>query len=113
VLNFLVQDLGCPASLIAVEKKLVMNRLTKRTDILVHTAEGKPVLLVECKAPQVKLGQEVFEQAARYNTVFKVPFLLVTNGMVHYCCKVVHGDGRIEFLSTLPSWPEMSRALSG
>ncbi|MBS1942182.1 MAG: type I restriction enzyme HsdR N-terminal domain-containing protein [Bacteroidetes bacterium] len=112
VLNFLVNDLGCPPSLIAVEKQMELNRLVKRTDIVVHGTDGMPLLLVECKAPHVKLDQAVFEQAARYNTVFKVPLLLVTNGMLHYCCKVAHGDGRIEFLPSLPAYPEMARVLS-
>lgn len=110
VLNFLVHDLGCPASLMAVEKKLVLNKLTKRADIVVHGNDGQPLLLVECKAPQVKLDQSVFEQAARYNTVFKVPYLLITNGMVHYCCKVGQIGAKVEFLAALPSFGEMARS---
>ncbi len=112
VLNYLAQDLGCPLSLIAVEKRMELNRLVKRTDIVVHGTDGKPLLLVECKAPHIKLDQAVFEQAARYNTVFKMPLLLITNGMVHYCCKVAHGDGRIEFLPSLPMFRDMARVHS-
>ncbi len=112
VLNFLVHELECPVSLIAVEKKLVLNKLTKRTDILVHGPGGQPLLLVECKAPQVKMDQSVFEQAARYNTVFKVPFLLVSNGLLHYCCRMYYADGKIEFLQALPGFREMTEGHS-
>ncbi len=112
VLNFLVHDRQCPLSLVAVERKLVLNRMTRRADIVVHDRQGRPVLLVECKAPGVKLGRPAFEQAARYNTVFKVPYLLVTNGLVHYICRVHHGDGRIEFLHALPDHPALCAAPS-
>lgn len=108
VLNHLIQDLRCPASLIAVEQKLIVNKLTKRADIVVHAQDGRPVLLVECKAPQVKVDQSTFEQVARYNTRFKVPFLLASNGLVHYCCHVDHATGMIRFLQTVPPYKELS-----
>ena len=107
VLNYLIIELVCPASLIAVEHKLLVNKLSKRADIVVHAPDGRPVLLVECKAPEVKVDQSTFEQAARYNTEFKVPFLLVTNGLVHFCCLVDHSNGRIEFLSKVPSYIDL------
>src|SRR5690606_26974547 len=110
VLNYLVHDVGCPLSLVAVERKLLVNKLTKRADLLVHDRQGKPVLVVECKAPAVKVDRSTFEQAARYNTVFKVPFLLVTIGLVHFCCRIDHADGRIEFLSTVPSYERLCAA---
>lgn len=106
-INHLVHDLGYPASLIAVERSLVLNSLAKRADILVHDSQGLPVLLVECKAPGVRITQKTFEQAARYNSVFKVDWLMVTNGLVHYCCKVDHGTGRTNFLDHLPAWAEL------
>lgn len=104
VLNYLIHELGCPASLIAVEQKLVVNKLTKRADVVVHDRQGRAVLLVECKAPEVKVDQSTFEQAARYNTVFKVPYLLVSNGLVHYCCRIRHDNGKIEFLTKVPAY---------
>lgn len=110
VLNYLVQDVGCPLSLVAVERKLLVNKLTKRADLVVHDRSGRPVLLVECKAPGVKVDRNTFEQAARYNTVFKVPFLLMTNGLVHFCCKIDHADGRIEFLPTVPPYEQLCAA---
>lgn len=111
VLNFLVHELGCPVSLIGVEQKLVLNKLTKRADVVVHNRQGRPVLLVECKAPEVKVDQGTFEQAARYNTVFKVPYLLASNGLVHYCCRVMHGNGKIRFLTKVPAYGELCAPL--
>lgn len=103
-LNHLVHDLGYPASLIAVERALVLNDLAKRADIVVHGADGHPILLVECKAPGVPITQRTFEQAARYNSVFKVPLLMVTNGLRHYCCRVDHATAHIAFLDHLPAF---------
>lgn len=110
VLNYLVKEAGCPVSLIAVERKLVMNGMTRRADLVVHDRRGRPVLLVECKAPEVKVGQSAFEQAARYNTVFRVPYLMVTNGLVHYVCSVEHDAGRIDFLPALPPYDQLCAA---
>jgi virulence-associated protein VagC len=111
VLNHLVHDLGCPPSLVAVEHALTFNGMPRRADILVHGPGAAPLLLVECKAPHVKVDRAVFEQVSRYNKVFRVPYLLVTNGRVHYCCRLwPHGD-RIEFLPRVPDWATMGQAL--
>ena len=107
-LQFLVNDLHCPASLIAVERQLTLHGLSKRADLVVHGADGAPLALVECKAPGVKLDQAVFEQASRYNIVFRVAYLFVTNGLQHYCCRVEHSTGAVHFLSEMPGFEAMS-----
>ncbi|HRP00691.1 MAG TPA: type I restriction enzyme HsdR N-terminal domain-containing protein [Flavobacteriales bacterium] len=107
-LNYLVHDLHVPLSLLAVERALTMNGLSKRADIVVHDAHGRPVALVECKAPSVAITQATFEQAARYNTVFKVAHLFVTNGLRHYCCRIEHSTGRVDFLSEMPDHARLS-----
>lgn len=108
VLNHLIHDLGCPASLTSLEHSISLNGLTKRADIVVHDRSAKPLLLVECKAPQVKVDQKVFEQAARYNLVFRVPFLMVSNGLTHYCCRVDHVTGAVDFLPKVPTYAGMT-----
>jgi hypothetical protein len=110
-LNYLVHDLACPLALIATERTLRLNALSKRADIVVHDRQGRPLALVECKAPGVRIDQRTFEQAARYNTVFRVRYLLVTNGLVHYCCLVDHDTGAVDFLGHLPPYAEMEGAL--
>lgn len=109
VLNHLSHDLGCPVALVSVEHRLVLNGMERRADLVVHDRQGRPVLLVECKAPKVGLNQRTFEQIARYNSVLGVPYLLITNGLVHYCCRVGQADGRIEFLPTVPSFEQLCR----
>ncbi|MBK9176116.1 MAG: type I restriction enzyme HsdR N-terminal domain-containing protein [Flavobacteriales bacterium] len=107
-LNFLLYDKGCPASLIQVEQPLVLNTLFKRADIVVHASDGRAVALVECKAPGVRITQSTFEQAARYNVVFKVGWLIVTNGLRHYCCRVDQSTGSVEFRVEIPDHATLS-----
>jgi hypothetical protein len=73
----------------------------------VHKPAGTPAVLVECKAPEVKITQAVFDQAARYNLVFRVRYLMVTNGMKHYCCEVDFETRQVSFLSDIPSYEEL------
>jgi hypothetical protein len=107
VLGHLMQDLGCPAALLSLEHTVSLNGLTKRADVVVHDRAGKPLLLVECKAPHIPMDRKVFEQAARYNLVFRVRYLLVTNGLVHYCCRLDLDTGVVEFLPKVPVFEEM------
>lgn len=102
VINYLVHELRCPPSLLGVEIPLELNGLSKRADIVIYGRSGKPVGLVECKAPGVAISQRTFEQAARYNSVFQVPYLMVTNGLRHFCCAVDHERGAVDFLPSLP-----------
>lgn len=106
-LNHLIIDLGWPAGRISVEHSLQLNGLAQRADIVLHGPDGAPLGLVECKAPSVAITQRTFEQAGRYNTVFKVPYLIVTNGFRHYCCRIDHANGRVEFLPALPHHNEL------
>ena len=75
ILQFLIRERNFPSSLIAVEIGLKYNQMQKRADILAYDKQGQPYLLVECKAPEVKITQETFHQIARYNMTFKVKYL--------------------------------------
>lgn len=103
-LQFLIQDRGFPASLVAVEKEFSFNRMKKRTDILAHNNRGEPVMLVECKSPSVPVTENVFKQIGLYNLAYKVPWLVVTNGMKHYCCMFDKGEGKYLFVDSIPEW---------
>jgi len=105
--QFLVRDKNYTASLIAIEKGLKLNELQKRADIVIYDKQAKPIVLIECKAPKVKINQQVFEQVARYNMVFKVPYLVVTNGLEHYCAKVNFETNSFEFLKDIPDYKEL------
>ncbi len=106
-IQYLINDKSFPSSLIAIEKGLKLNELQKRADIVIYDNQAQPIVLIECKAPKVKINQEVFEQVARYNIVFKVPYLLVTNGLEHYCAKVNLKENSFEFLEELPVYSEL------
>ena len=103
-IEYLINSRNVPASLIGVEVSMKMNRLLKRADIVVHDKSGKPCLLVECKAPEVEISQAVFDQIARYNMALKVKFLVVTNGLVHYACKIDHENASYSFLEEIPDY---------
>lgn len=101
-LQYLIQDKNFPASLIAVEAGLKYNQLQKRMDVLVYDKQGRPHLMVECKAPEVKITQDVFDQIARYNMVFKVKYLVVTNGLHHFCCLMDYTTNTYIYLEQIP-----------
>lgn len=103
IIHYLITDHQFPKSLISVEKKLVLNGLTKRTDIVLYNRNGEPVLIVECKADSVALSQKTFEQIARYNLTLLVPYLWVTNGKSNFLCRIDHLNKKFSFLKTLPA----------
>lgn len=105
-LRFLVEEKNYPRSLIAVEYSLKVNHLSRRCDIAVFGRNGKPQLIVECKAASVKLTQKVFDQIARYNLALKVRYLVVSNGKQSFCCIIHSEQGTYDFLEDLPSRDE-------
>jgi hypothetical protein len=105
VLWYLIESAGYPPSLIAVEKKVDINGMPKRFDILVHDRSGRPFMLVECKADFVAVRQAVFDQAARYNRILGAPYLLLTNGLETFCCAVDAEPLGYVFLDDLPPLP--------
>ncbi|SDJ78133.1 Type I restriction enzyme R protein N terminus (HSDR_N) [Catalinimonas alkaloidigena] len=102
--HMLIDRYQYPRTMIRTETGLRYNRMARRSDILVFDRQGSPFLLVECKASSVKLSQEVFEQAARYNHVLKAPYLIITNGLSNYCCAIDHAQGTYRFLEDLPPY---------
>ena len=102
-IKYLISEKNVPASLIVIEKGLKLNELSKRADILIYK-DSSPILLVECKAPKVKITQDTFDQISRYNLTFKVPYLIVTNGLNHYCCKIDFDKNCYTFLEEIPDF---------
>lgn len=103
LIHFLINQYQYPRSLFAIETGLYYHTLKKRSDIMVLGSDGNPFLLVECKAPEVNLKQQVFEQIARYHFSLKPSYLAVSNGMQHYCFRVDPAGG-IEFLTDFPPY---------
>ncbi|MGB3547755.1 MAG: type I restriction enzyme HsdR N-terminal domain-containing protein [Saprospiraceae bacterium] len=105
LIHHLIETAGYPAATLAVERSLKLpGDLPRRFDLLVHDRQGKPWLLVECKAPEVEVRQAVFRQAAQYNLTLKVPYLVVTNGRHTYCCAMNHEAENWSFMSDLPAY---------
>ena len=96
-----------PKGLISIEKGLKVNSMQKRTDIVVYNSKGNASIIVECKAPSVKIKQETFEQIARYNMNLQVDYLVVTNGLDHYCCKMDYKNNAFHFIKDIPVFNEL------
>ena len=103
-IQYLVKELNIPLSLINVEKQIKLHGTIKRYDIVTFNPDGSIHLIVECKADSIKISQDTFDQIARYNLVLKSTFLMVTNGMDHYYCKMDLQNKRYSFLETLPEY---------
>ena len=100
--HWLIDVKGYPASLTANEVGLRLNGTLRRCDTVVFGTDGCPAMVVEYKAPEVAVTQKVFDQIARYNLVMKARYLVVSNGLVHYCCRYDHEVGTYAFVREIP-----------
>ena len=100
IVKYLSEDLKYPIGLIATEMSIKLSSRTRRCDIVVHNRKGKAALIVECKAPEISLNQDAFDQANRYNWALGVPFLVITNGMKHFCLERI--ENSFVFLNSFP-----------
>jgi predicted type IV restriction endonuclease len=104
VVQYFLLEKKYPKSLINVEKLLKINGLVKRYDVVVFNPDGSIFILVECKAPEIRIAQNTFDQIARYNLTMKAQFLMVTNGQNHYFCRMDFEKEQYEFLPELPQY---------
>lgn len=100
-IQYLVQSLKYPGSLLAIEKEIHVANLSKRCDIVVYK-DAHPWMIVECKEPAVSINQKVLEQILNYNMTLKVPFLVLTNGSQTYAIKRTNDNWG--YLDALPEW---------
>jgi len=107
-IRYLSEERNYPPSLIAVEMEMQYNKLHFRADAVVYNRQARPVMVVECKAPDVPVRQEHFDQILRYNMQLKVFYLVVTNGLEHYCCRLDPERGKYEFLKSIPDYREIT-----
>ena len=106
-IQFLIIEKHYPDRLISVEKGLTVNGMKRRFDAVVYNRKGEPLVLIEFKAPEVKIGQKVFDQMGAYNLALRVKYLMVSNGLRHFCCRFDTSKMRWEFLDTIPPYPEL------
>ena len=106
--HFLIEQKGYSKTLMANEVAVTLNGMSRRCDTVVYRKEGmKPLMIVEYKRPDVEITQRVFEQICRYNMVLEVEWLVVSNGLKHYCCQVDIKNGGYAFMKDIPSYGEI------
>ena len=101
---YLIEKKKYPESLMRIEQELKVYNTRKRFDLLVTDSNINPFILVECKAPSVKITQKTFDQIMRYNLELKCPYLMITNGLSHYFCSVKFKENRISIIKELPNY---------
>ncbi|SHL29753.1 type I restriction enzyme HsdR N-terminal domain-containing protein [Myroides odoratimimus] len=106
VVHDLIYTKGYPLSLISVEKVVRINGMTKRYDVVIFRPNGEIFMLIECKAPEIKITQTTFDQIARYNFQLRSTYLYVTNGLNHYYCQMDYENSKYVFLRELPNYNE-------
>lgn len=102
--KFLHFEKNYPKSLIAIEKKIIVNQLTKRIDILVHDKNGKPNIIVECKSPDVKISENTIHQILNYQSNLRAKLLIMTNGIETYCLNIDYKQNQSNYLNTIPDF---------
>lgn len=105
--HFLLEHCNYPATLMGNEVGLTLNGTKKRCDTVVYDRNLKPRIIIEYKAPTVRINKEVFAQIARYNLVLKVDYLIVSNGIQHYCCKMDYTNNAFEFINSIPEYSSL------
>ena len=105
--HFLIEYKSFPSGLMGTEVSLTQNGIKRRCDTLVSDKCGNPLVIIEYKAPNVEITQKVFDQIVRYNYVLKAKYLIVTNGLCHYCCYINYDSENYSFLKEIPNYCDL------
>lgn len=105
--HFLLAQRGYPQGLLANEVSLSLNQTKKRCDTVLYDNLARPRMIVEYKAPNIAISQRTFDQISRYNIVLRVPYLIVSNGLRHFCCRIDYERGTYGFLPDIPAYNEL------
>ncbi|MEN8928545.1 MAG: type I restriction enzyme HsdR N-terminal domain-containing protein [Flavobacteriales bacterium] len=100
--HFLINHHDYSKNYFKLEKQFLVNERKKRFDVLIYDKNAAPFLLIECKAPEVKISQDTFAQIATYNMELKVPYLIVTNGLTHFICEIDFEKKTYNYLKEIP-----------
>lgn len=106
--HLLLNRYNFPQSLMANEVCIELNGMSRRCDTVIYDSTLRPRMIVEYKAPSVKIDKKVFSQISRYNLVLKVDYLVISNGMQHYCCKMNYENNSFTFLNDIPLYEKLS-----
>lgn len=110
--RWLSTQYGYPQSLMTNEIGLEVNGAKKRCDSVVFRRDGSPLIIVEYKAPSVAVTQDVFDQIVRYNMALHADYLIVSNGLSHYCCKIDYTRNTYNFIPQIPSYHSIASGAS-
>lgn len=102
--HFLMKYKNYPSALLANEVQIMLNGTKKRCDTVLYRRDLTARMIIEYKAPDISITQAVFDQITRYNMVLKVDYLIVSNGLQHYCCKMDYTDNKYIFLPDIPDY---------
>lgn len=105
--SWLRGEYGYPATLMANEIGIEINGTRKRCDTVIFNREGDPFIIVEYKAPEVEITQAVFDQIVRYNMSLRASYLIVSNGLQHYCCRIDYRDNSYHFIPRIPEYEDV------
>lgn len=105
--HYLLERRDYPATLMANEVSLTLNNTKRRCDTVVYDRNLRPRMIIEYKAPSVKITRNVFAQISRYNIVLRVDYLVISNGLQHYCCKMDYERNSYSFLNDIPDYKEI------
>lgn len=105
--RYLIEDREFPAALMNNEISLTQNGIKRRCDTLVADRQGLPLVIVEYKAPTIEISQKTFDQIVRYNMVLKARYLIVSNGLEHYCCEIDYDNNSYRFLEDIPCYESL------
>ena len=105
--HFLVEHKGYPAALMANEIQLKVGEKTLRADSVLYSRDLKPKMIIEYKAPHIPITQKVFDQISIYNMLLHVDYLVVSNGLQHYICKMDYNDKKYLFLEDIPDYKDL------
>lgn len=103
-IQHLIREKGYPKGLIKPEGGLSLHGMPRRSDLVIFNTSGRMILLAEFKSPAIRMGPEVFDQISRYNSVYRIPLLLASNGLEHYCWEIDWETNSYRFLDDLPDY---------
>lgn len=109
--HFLIRHKGYSQSLMSNEVLVNLHNQKKRCDTVVYNNQLQPLMIIEYKAPEVKISQAVFNQICRYNIVLKVNYLVVSNGLQHYCCELDYTTQQYKFLLDIPTYSQLKNEI--
>ncbi|HEY5499964.1 MAG TPA: type I restriction enzyme HsdR N-terminal domain-containing protein [Bacteroidales bacterium] len=105
--NYLIAEKGFPAGRMSNECNILLNGQKKRCDTVLFDEFLKPLVIIEYKAPEITVSQTIFNQIAAYNMVLKVKYLIVSNGLKHYCCRIDYESQKVEYIDTIPDYKDL------